>query len=612
MKSLIKSQYSYLFVSYIPKDLSNHFGGKIKFRVSLKSVIFSESQRLSHSLRIVMERIYDEIRRDMKSTLTIEDVKDILRKEIKRSQTHSNYFSYLGVHRRNDTSVGEGIRTLQYEEDKLNNRNKSDYDSEVKKILLREGFKIEKDNLYFKRLFRQLKENLIEVKYRTIKWKRDILLGQKKSEWDLVDDLMEELKDEIVQGVIKSVSSSKVELESPMLSETVQGFLDIRRKMNVVEKTISEYGYYLNEMLEIIEDKPIQEITHQDGRHYVDVLSQLPTNREKHKKFRGKSIQEVLKMKGVVPQKSQNVNKKLSRTSTFWRWVGQQYPDFVKDEIFKGKQIPTSIKGNKKEERSPFTLDEISKIFDPHTYLFFTVQMKLGGKETEYHYHSVRKFHLPYYWIPLIGLFTGMRINEICQLRIDDVYKDGKHYVFNIIESEDTKLKTNSSERIIPVHPILIKLGFHDYVKTLKELGKGRIFWELSKKRDGYSSKVSDWFNGKYLKSIGVHVPRKKVFHSFRHTMSGLLQKNGVRKEVLEGFLGHSHRSMSLDRYGDRFSTEVLWKEVINKISFDGVKWGDLKIDWKQRIHPLLSSELIDDSENSNQDFDEPPFPEGF
>ena len=33
--------------------------------------------------------------------------------------------------------------------------------------------------------------------------KRDILLGQKKSEWDLVDDLMEELKDEIVQGVIK-------------------------------------------------------------------------------------------------------------------------------------------------------------------------------------------------------------------------------------------------------------------------------------------------------------------------------------------------------------------------------------------------------------------------
>jgi hypothetical protein len=41
---------------------------------------------------------------------------------------------------------------------------------------------------------------------------------------------------------------------------------------------------------------------------------------------------------------------------------------------------------------------------------------------------------------------------------------------------------------------------------------------------------------------------------------------------------------MSLDRYGDRFSTDVLWKEVINKISFDDVKLEDLKIDWRQRI----------------------------
>ena len=200
MKSLIKSKYSYLFVSYIPKDLSNHFGGRNKFRVSLKSGMFSESKRLSHSLKIVMEKIYEDIRRDMKSSLTIEDVKDILRKEIKRSQTHSNYFSYLGVNRRDNTSVGEGIRTLDYEEEKLNNRNKSDYDSEVEKILLKEGFKIEKDNLYFKRLFRQLKENLIEVKYRSIKWKREILLGQKKSEWDLIDDLMEELKEELLEG----------------------------------------------------------------------------------------------------------------------------------------------------------------------------------------------------------------------------------------------------------------------------------------------------------------------------------------------------------------------------------------------------------------------------
>jgi len=73
------SQRYFHFRGCVPQDLISVFGGKNKFRVSLKSVIFSESKRLSQSLIIVMERIYDEIRRDMKSNLTLEDVKDILR-----------------------------------------------------------------------------------------------------------------------------------------------------------------------------------------------------------------------------------------------------------------------------------------------------------------------------------------------------------------------------------------------------------------------------------------------------------------------------------------------------------------------------------------------------
>ena len=587
MNSLLtKSEYSYLFVSYIPKDLKNHFGGRIKFRVSLKSGIYSESRRLSQSLKVVMDRIYGEVREGMKSNLTLDDVKDILRKEIRRSQSHSNYFSYLGVDRRNETSIEEGLKQLEDEENELRSRKKSDFDSEVETILRKEGFKMEKDSLYFKRLFRQLKENLIEVKYRTIKRKRELVLGEKKSEWDLVDDLMDEVKEEIVKGVIKSIPESEKELESPLLSEVREKFIDSRRQMELVEKTVSEYGYYLNEMMEVIEDKPIQEVTHSDGRRYVDTLSQLPVNRDKNQKYREKTIPEILKMKGVKPQNPQNVNKKLGRISTFWKWVGEKYPDYVKEQVFKGKELTTTKSIKRKEERFPFTNNEVKEIFNPHNYLFYTVQMSTGGEVMNYHYHSVRTHHLPYYWVPLIGVFSGMRLDEICQLRIQDVYKEGKHWVMNIRESEDTKIKTQSSERIIPVHSQLIKLGFHEYVKTLKDLGKDRVFWELKKTRDGYSKHIGRFFNEKYLKKIGVHVPRKKVFHSFRHTVDGLLQYKGVRKELIEGFMGHSHGSMSLDRYGDRFSTDVLWKECIKKISYDGVKWDDLKIDWKQRIRP--------------------------
>ena len=77
-------------------------------------------------------------------------------------------------------------------------------------------------------------------------------------------------------------------------------------------------------------------------------------------------------------------------------------------------------------------------------------------------------------------------------------------------------------------------------------MGKDRVFWELKKTRDGYSKHIGRFFNERYLKKLGIHVPRRKVFHSFRHTVDGLLQYKGVRKELIEGFMGHSHGSMSL------------------------------------------------------------------
>ena len=62
--------------------------------------------------------------------------------------------------------------------------------------------------------------------------------------------------------------------------------------------------------------------------------------------------------------------------------------------------------------------------------------------------------------------------------------------------------------------------------------------------------------------------------------------KRVLEKEMIEGFMGHSHGFMSLDRYDDRFSTQVLWKECVQKILCDSIKWNELKSDWRQRTKP--------------------------
>ena len=90
-------------------------------------------------------------------------------------------------------------------------------------------------------------------------------------------------------------------------------------------------------------------------------------------------------------------------------------------------------------------------------------------------------------------------------MRIKDIVKENKVWMISVDESEsDKRVKTRSSVRKVPVHPILISLGFIDYIKILKSEGIDRVFPELTKRRDGYSTKISKHYNEKFLPSVGV------------------------------------------------------------------------------------------------------------
>ena len=65
-----------------------------------------------------------------------------------------------------------------------------------------------------------------------------------------------------------------------------------------------------------------------------------------------------------------------------------------------------------------------------------------------------------------IGMFTGARLNEICQLDIADVKQDGDTWFLNITdEGDDNKrIKSKAGRRKVPLHSELIRLGFLDFV----------------------------------------------------------------------------------------------------------------------------------------------------
>ena len=55
------------------------------------------------------------------------------------------------------------------------------------------------------------------------------------------------------------------------------------------------------------------------------------------------------------------------------------------------------------------------------------------------------------FWLPLIGLFTGARLNEICQLSITDIRSIAGVWAFDINDDDYKTLKNTSSVRIIPI-----------------------------------------------------------------------------------------------------------------------------------------------------------------
>ena len=148
------------------------------------------------------------------------------------------------------------------------------------------------------------------------------------------------------------------------------------------------------------------------------------------------------------------------------------------------------------------------------------------------------------YWLPVLALHTGARLNELCQLTTTDIGEhDGVPTISILDEEEGKRLKTTASRRIIPIHSKLIELGFLDFVAGCPA---GRLFPDLpeSNNRAGdYSKEPGRWFTA-YRRSVGVGSDKgrsNKTFHSFRGTLISALRKANVPKDRRTRLAGHEY-----------------------------------------------------------------------
>lgn len=197
---------------------------------------------------------------------------------------------------------------------------------------------------------------------------------------------------------------------------------------------------------------------------------------------------------------------------------------------------------NAKAVRLPFDLPALRLIFSSQIYTEGSRPEGGAGEAA--------------YWLPLLALYTGARLEELAQLHPADVqpapYTDanGSKYSCHIIrisdEREGQELKTATSRRRVPIHADLIALGFLDYAASAKGT---RLFPDLKPDVTGTESgNWSKWF-GKYLRNVCKVTDKRMVFHSFRHLLKHTMREAAISEEVSDAITGHASASVGR-RYG--------------------------------------------------------------
>ncbi len=144
------------------------------------------------------------------------------------------------------------------------------------------------------------------------------------------------------------------------------------------------------------------------------------------------------------------------------------------------------------------------------------------------------------YWAPLLGPFVGGRIEEIAQLRIQDIERINGVWCIRICNiDEDQNVKNPGSYRRVPLHQTLICCGFLLYAAEQQRSGHERLFPSLSNENANgvWSNALGKWF-GRYLDSLGMTDPRLD-YHSFRYTFRQQCSLSGIENEVRDALTGH-------------------------------------------------------------------------
>lgn len=370
-------------------------------------------------------------------------------------------------------------------------------------------------------------------------------------------------------------ANATVQDMGPSLGKLVELYLAAKRKTwtpktaktNAAKLKLLE-GYFGH-------DRSASSLTPPDIRDYRDALARLHREYSRMADSTFQSLQTPAEGGRIAPR---TANLIFETTKALFNWAeGEAYITTNPARVI--RITADASKSAKPKLRRPFTPDELKRLFSAPVFTGC---------------HSRHRRTVPgalvlrdaYFWIPILGFYTGARLGEIVQLHIGDIDIDGPIPFLRITETgscdtEAKHVKSQAGVRKVPLHPDLIALGFVEFVRTRAKAKRSskRLFFEVAFGADGQASTVfSKWF-ARLLDKVELTDPGL-VFHSFRHGMQDAFRNALTPQYVIDRIIGHADGHVS-SQYGKGIDLDTAYTSISGlKLPFDPLILLSLKASW--------------------------------
>lgn len=371
------------------------------------------------------------------------------------------------------------------------------------------------------------------------------------------DALVTKLESQLTREIVESTSQNTQKVTNnqtvPTLSDAFDEFVKKKSttKRALSDKNLSEFKQSVDEVVEVLGDRLLNEYTLHDYEEFEAIMLKVPARYRVSKgiskigkplKFNNKSIREIAKLNikdGCYAEYS--ISQKLQNIQSIYKWFNVTSP-----------LNQFNFKTDADNPRTFFSSTEINKIKE---YVLALPQDDEIGK-----------------WLFLIAIYTGARLNEIAQLTKNDIAIDSESNIryFDINDDDGKELKNKQSKRQVPIHSYLLENGVLEFIDSIKE---DRLFPAECPHYTTYSNYV----NEKILLKIHrkYHIPKKtadgnRVFHSFRHTfIDHLITEKECKIDHVKDLVGHEKAMGITAIYSKRKNKLPTLKTTIEKLNFE-------------------------------------------